>query len=216
MKIKYLAHACFLITSDSGARIITDPYNTGGSLSYKPVSETADIVTSSHGHGDHNAVSSVKGSPSVLQKSGKATVKGISINGIDTFHDTDQGKQRGKNIVFCFDIDGIRLCHVGDLGHPLSQEQTAQLGTVDVLMLPVGGVYTIDAADATAMCLSLKPGLTIPMHYKGPGNDYPVARVDDFLKGKQNVKRVQGSEITLDKDRLPEDEIVVLQAALAG
>lgn len=216
MKIKYLAHASFLVTSDSGTRIVMDPYKAGGPLAYKPVSETADIVTSSHDHGDHNAVSSVKGNPAVLRQSGRTTVKGIAVNGIDAFHDADQGKQRGRNVIFCLDIDGIRLCHMGDLGHPLSQEQTAQIGAVDVLMLPVGGTYTVDAAGATAVYQSLKPGLTIPMHYKTPGTSYPLAEVDSFLEGKKNVERARGSEITLDKASLPEGKIVVLQPALGG
>ena len=115
MKIKWLGHASFLIISDSGLKIITDPYVTGGDLSYGQIKESADIVTVSHDHTDHNNVAAVQGSPRVVR--GAAEVKGIKFNGIPTYHDDTGGGKRGKNTIICFEIDGMRVCHLGDLGH---------------------------------------------------------------------------------------------------
>ncbi|MBI2854801.1 MAG: MBL fold metallo-hydrolase [Chloroflexi bacterium] len=214
MKLKYLAHASFLITSDSGLKIITDPYEVGGGIKYARISESADAVTVSHGHRDHNSVSGVKGSPVVVQSSGATEVKGIQFMGIQTYHDQSQGKQRGNNIVFCFTVDGIRLCHLGDLGHELSQRQVTDIGTVNVLLVPVGGTYALDAGMATSVWKALNPNVTVPMHYKTPKVDFPIAGVDDFLGGKNGVRKVDGSEIMLDAQRLPRSEIAVLEPFL--
>ena len=127
MKVKWLGHASFLITSDSGIKIITDPYPQGSGLSYAPINEAADIVTMSHDHFDHNNISSVPGKPEVVSGSGVKTVKGVQFRGVDTFHDSSQGKDRGANAAFCFSVDGIKLCHLGDLGHRLSDKQIDEI-----------------------------------------------------------------------------------------
>ncbi len=215
MKIKFLGHASFLITSDSGTRIVTDPYVVGGPLTYKPISETADIVTVSHGHGDHSNAGAVKGSPVVIKAPGKTEAKGIPFSGLATFHDQSQGKERGANIVFCFTVDGVKVCHVGDLGHQLSVEQAAEVGTPDLLLLVIGGNYAIGPAEATKVAQQLKPKVIIPMHYRNEACGYPIAPVEDFLKDKKNVKRMNSSELALDAKKLPSDEIVVLKPAMA-
>ncbi|MCX8126881.1 MAG: MBL fold metallo-hydrolase, partial [Dehalococcoidia bacterium] len=120
MKIKWLGHASFLITSSDGLRIITDPYTPGGDLRYAPIRETAEIVTVSHGHFDHGNVSAIGGKPEVVKRS--ATVRGIQFSAIDTFHDGVLGSSRGRNTVFCFSVDNVRLAHFGDLGHTLSPQ----------------------------------------------------------------------------------------------
>jgi L-ascorbate metabolism protein UlaG (beta-lactamase superfamily) len=215
MNIKWLGHSSFLITTGDNVRIITDPYSTGNGINYGPVNEAADIVTVSHGHGDHNNIKAVKGNPSVLQKAGSHTVRGIEFNAVPVFHDGSRGSQRGNNLVFCFKADGLNLCHLGDLGHTLSGEQISHLGPVDVLFIPVGGYFTIDAAEASSVAQSIKPGVIIPMHYKTPKCDYPISPVDDFLQGKPGVRRVSSSEVSLSRDALPgETEIIVLQPAL--
>src|SRR5512136_1846542 len=161
MNIKSLGHACFLIASRGGLRVITDPYTVGGGIDYSPVKETADVVTVSHDHGDHNNVSAVQGKPEVVKGGGTKTVKGVQFKGIATSHDASQGTERGSNTVFCFTIDDLRLCHLGDLGHVLSPGQVAQIGAVDILFVPVGGFFTIDATVATRVCDQLKPRVTI-------------------------------------------------------
>ena len=164
MKIKWLGHAAFLITSDSGTRIITDPYKPADDLKYGKIGESADIVTVSHDHFDHNNAAAVKGSPRVIK--GTTEAKGIKFKGIPTHHDEAGGKQRGNNIIFCFEVDGIRVCHLGDLGHPLDDKQVAEIGKVDIVLTPVGGNFTIDARVATEVCDKLTPRVIIPMHYR--------------------------------------------------
>lgn len=208
MKIKWLGHASFLITSDTGTKIITDPYTPGMGISYGEIKESADIVLVSHGHGDHNNVAAVKGNPEVVKEAGSKTVKGIATKGIATHHDASGGSQRGSNIIFCFTVDGMRLCHLGDLGHPLTDAQAAEIGAVDILLIPVGGFFTIDAAVATQVCEKLKPKVVIPMHYKTAKCGYPIAAVDDFLKGRKDVTKPDKSEVELKKDKLAPGTIV--------
>jgi L-ascorbate metabolism protein UlaG (beta-lactamase superfamily) len=215
MKIKWLGHASFLITSGSGVRVITDPYARGGGIDYGPIQETADIVTVSHKHQDHNNVGAVKGKPTVVDAPGARSVKGIEFLGVASYHDGAKGAQRGPNIIFCFTVDGVRVCHLGDLGHDLDAAKVKEIGAVDVALMPVGGFYTIDAIQAAAVCEALKPKVVIPMHVKTAKCDYPITGVEDFLKGRKNVKRVAGSETEIKKDTLPaETETIVLQHAL--
>jgi L-ascorbate metabolism protein UlaG (beta-lactamase superfamily) len=214
MKVKWLGHASFLITSDAGVKIITDPYPQGSGLSYAPINEAADVVTMSHDHFDHNNVSSVLGKPEVVAGSGVKNIKGIQFKGIASHHDQSQGKERGANTAFCFSVDGIKLCHLGDLGHRLSKEQMADIGGIDVLFIPIGGVFTIDAKMAGTVVDDLKPKIAMPMHYKTAKCDWPLNTVDDFVADKKNVKKLNSSELELRASNLPEaTEIVVLQPA---
>jgi L-ascorbate metabolism protein UlaG (beta-lactamase superfamily) len=213
MKIKWLGHACFLITSDSGTRLIIDPYVAGGPLRYGEIRESADIVTVSHDHSDHNNAAAVGGNPEVVRSTAK--VKGIDFKSIPTYHDEGGGNLRGKNTIFCFEIDGIRLCHLGDLGHRLSDEQVAELGQVDILLIPVGGYFTIDAAVASQVYAKLTPRVVIPMHYKTDKCDYPLAGVDEFLRGKKDVSQPDASEVEFKQQELPAStQIIVLKPAL--
>ena len=215
MIVKWLGHACFLITSKGGVKIITDPYAVGGDINYSPIKETADIVVVSHEHTDHNNVSAVRGKPEIVRGSGTKTARGIQFRGIATYHDASQGRERGRNTVFCFALDDIKLCHLGDLGHILSQSQTEEIGTVDVLFVPVGGSFTINAAEAGQVCDQLNPRLIIPMHFRTPKCAYPIASVADFLKGKKNVRKLDSSEMKLEAETLPAaSEIVVFEPAL--
>ena len=215
MKIKWLGHACFLITSRDGLRVITDPYAVGGGINYSPIKETADVVVVSHDHGDHSNVSTVQGKPEVVKGSGTKTARGIQFKGIASYHDASQGTQRGLNTVFCFAIDNTKLCHLGDLGHVLDPEQVNEIGAVDILFAPVGGFFTIDASVASQVCDQLKPKVVIPMHFKTLKCAYPIAGVEDFLGGKENVRRVGNSEADFERERLPAaTEIVLLQPAL--
>jgi len=215
MKIEWLGHSCFLITSDMGTKIITDPYGTREDLSYGKIAESADIVTVSHGHSDHNNVAAVQGNPEVVQKTGAVKAKGIEFKSIPSYHDNNEGKQRGNNTVFCFAVDGIRLCHLGDLGHQLSDKQVSELGRIDILLIPVGGYYTIDAKVATQVCNQLKPRVIIPMHFKTDKCAFPITGVDEFLKGKDGVTRLDSSEVNFKDGELPATaQIVVLESAL--
>jgi len=213
MKVKYLGHSAFVITSDAGLKIITDPYTRSPSLTYGEIKEAADIVTVSHDHLDHCNAAGVRGNPQVVKGAGRAVAKGIEFNGIASYHDEARGRMRGNNTIFCFEVDGIRVCHLGDLGHQLSSKQVAELGKVDVLLIPVGGYYTIDAKVATQVGNQVKPKVIIPMHFKTDKCGYPIAGVDEFLKGKEGVTRFDASEVDLKQGELP-TQIIVLQPAL--
>lgn len=219
MKLKWLGHAAFMITPDSGIRVITDPYEAGaydGGVGYSPIADAADIVTVSHEHADHNGVAEVSGSPVVVRKTGKYDVKGIPIEGILTCHDCTGGRERGLNTVFCLTIDGIRLCHLGDLGHELSPKELAAIGRPDVLLIPVGGYFTIDAATARKIAEALKPKIVVPMHYKTDKLNFPVAGVEEFIGLMKHypVKHIRSSEVELSRTALPAaTEVWVLQYA---
>ena len=213
MKIKWLGHASFMITSETGTKIITDPYVTTENLNYGEIKESADIVTVTHEHSDHNNVSAVRGNPEVVR--GTAKVKGIEFKGIPTYHDDAEGKSRGSNTILCFEVDGVRVCHLGDLGHPLNDKQVAELGSVDILLIPVGGVFTIDAKVASQVCDRLKPKVIIPMHFKNDRCAFPLAGVDEFLRGKEGVSRLDTSEVEFKQGELPTTtKTIVLKPAL--
>ncbi len=213
MKIKYLAHASFLITSGSGTRIITDPYETSDALKYGAIEETADIVTVSHDHSDHNNAAAVKGNPQVVRES--TEIDGIKIKAVHTLHDTSGGKELGTNTIFCFEIDGIRVCHFGDLGHLLTDNQVVEVGKAHVLLLPVGGHFTIDARTAGEVADQVRARVIIPMHFKTDKAMLPIAVVDEFIKNKTNVTLVDGSEIEFKPGEIPTGpEIMVLKPSL--
>ena len=215
MNIKFLGHATFVITSDTGVKIITDPYETGPDLTYGEIAESADIVTVSHEHLDHGNVAAVKGNPEVVSRAGRAKAKGIEVKGIASYHDDAGGRLRGNNIIFCFEVDGIRVCHLGDLGHLLDGKQVKEIGSVDILLIPVGGYYTIDAKAATKVCDQLKPKVIIPMHYRTEKSIPGILGVDEFLRGKANVTRLDSSQVEFKPGELPAaSKIIVLKPAL--
>ena len=185
---------------------------TGGHaifLSDTSLWKDADVVTVSHGHFDHNAHHLVPGKHEVVDKVGTHTAAGLTFTGVASYHDESKGSTRGENVIFCFEADGVRVCHVGDLGHMLTAEQASACGKVDVLLVPVGGTYTVDAAGAARVAEQLKARIVVPMHYKLPGMSLPIADVEGFLAGKSNVRRADTLEVT--GETLPsEPEIVVL------
>jgi len=208
MIITFLGHAAFLITSESGIKIVTDPYKPGcfnGGIQYAAIAETVDIVTISHEHDDHNDTT-LNGKPEYIRGPGGQVIRGITINGTEVFHDTSSGKERGKNTIFSILVDSVHVVHLGDLGHKLSYSDTAKIGKVDVLFIPVGGYFTIDAATAWDVVKMLKPKVVIPMHYKTAKCGFPIAPVDDFIKGKE-VKKIDG-ELEITSSTLPESTTV--------
>jgi L-ascorbate metabolism protein UlaG (beta-lactamase superfamily) len=218
VKVKWYGHAAFLITSDKGMKIITDPYESGaygGQLAYGKIKDRADIVITTHDHADHNDTKSLPGSPQVVKGSGSKTVQGISFKGLSTYHDPSKGSERGANTIFTFSVDEIQVCHLGDLGHTLSDKELAEVGHVDILLIPVGGYYTIGPKEATDVAKQIEPRVLIPMHFKTEKCGFPIAPVEDFLKGKPNLRRLKASEIAFEKMNLPKQlEIVVLEHAL--
>jgi len=217
LKIKWIGHACFAITAGDGTVIVTDPYEPGaydGALGYGPIPVQPDIATVSHGHEDHGYVQGLQGKPVVIEQGGPYEAKGIKFDTHSVFHDTSQGGERGTNTIICFTIDGVRLCHLGDLGHQLDAATVQAVGEVDVLFVPVGGHFTIDAAEATKVVEILRPRIVVPMHYKTDKCGFPIETVDPFLQGKPDVQRPRSTEFEVEKDDLPAaTKIVVLEHA---
>lgn len=214
MKVKWIGHACFLITSEKGLQILTDPYEEGfqGILTYGPVQEAPDIVTISHQHGDHNYTGSLLSKPDIVQSLGNQWVKGIEFVGFPSYHDRVSGKQRGDNIIFCFAIDGIQICHCGDLGHPIDNDTLHSLGHIDVLLIPIGGpVATLELDEAIALWEKIRPSAVIPMHYKNNKCSFPKYGVEDLVNLKPEAICVGKSEVDFTKERLPTEQIFILE-----
>ncbi len=203
MKIKFLGHAAFMLTSEKGTKIITDPYKPGcfgGDIKYGAITESADIVTISHDHDDHNETN-IKGNPVFVRKPGQSEIKEIKITGIEVFHDKSGGKERGKDIIFNMKIDGVNVVHMGDVGHVISKADADKIGNVDILLIPVGGYFTVDARDAEGIISILKPKVVIPMHYKTSKCEFPIAPIEDFIRNKE-VKEIPG-ELEIRAEELP-------------
>ncbi len=205
MKIRWHGHSCFEIAN--GKTLVTDPHD-GKSIGIKPPDVTADIVLKSHDHFDHNAVRLVKGSDvKVVDKSAPTNIEGVDIYGVDTFHDEDRGAKRGTNIIFKFEIDGVKFCHLGDLGEILTPEHVAKIGDVNILFCPVGGTFTIDAGGAWKVINMIKPKIIVPMHYRVGGLSLSIAPIDGFMErvSGQPVTKV-GNEVEFTKEDLPENQ----------
>lgn len=212
MKIEWYGHACFLITSKENFTILCDPYDD--SIGYKMNNVSADVLLVSHSHYDHNYTRRALGNPYIIKKEGATKVKEVTFKAIPSFHDKNKGKDRGNNLIFSFELEKINVCHLGDLGEVLTLAQINSIGKVDILMVPVGGTFTIDANEANKVCDQLKPKVIIPMHYKTPALKFFLDGVDKFLAGKRNVKKINSTEIDIDLENLPkEEEIIVLDYA---
>jgi len=218
MDIEWLGHAAFLITLENGTRVLTDPYEAGYKdlIRYGPIEVEADAVTVSHEHGDHNHVAGLPGGPQVVRGPGVHTAAGVTFEGLASFHDMVEGKERGPNTIFCFEAEGLRVCHMGDLGHPLDDDLIAALGQVDVLLLPTGGPRaTLPLDDAREVRRRLSPGVTIPMHFKNDKCPFPVHTVDDFLSGEAGARKLNQTRIKVSRQTLPaQAEVWALEPAL--
>ena len=217
MNIKWLGHSCFLITSASGATLLTDPYDTAAfpdTLFYAPIDAAPDVVTVSHSHADHNNTAALGGTPMIVTTAEPRQIHDFGIRGVATWHDTEGGALRGGNMVFILTVDGVTVCHLGDLGHELGPEQVAAIGPVDVLLIPVGGNFTIDAEAATRVWRQLGPAIAIPMHFRNDRCLFAIEGVDAFLGGKKDVDMAGASEIELEAAGLPAGHrIIVLEPA---
>lgn len=211
MTISHIGHSCFKIRGKR-TTLLTDPYSPDSlGLSFPRVK--ADIVTISHNHQDHNYKKGVKDSPVVFSAPGEYEVKGVRIRGLATYHDDKKGKDRGKNTIFRIEIDRISILHCGDLGHPMDDEITETLDEIDIIMIPVGGIYTIDAKKAVEVVTSLEPKIVIPMHYKisefKKDSLKKLSPVSDFLREYDKAPSREG-KLKVSKRSLPEEQMVVV------
>ncbi|MBI4285798.1 MAG: MBL fold metallo-hydrolase [Chloroflexi bacterium] len=178
MEITWLGHSCFRLKG-SHEVVITDPY--APQLGYVLGKQTARIVTVSHQHPGHSYVQGIGGEPKVVSRPGEYEIGGVFIFGIATYHDAEKGSQRGRNTIFLIDIDGVTLCHLGDLGHTLTAQQIEDISKVDVLLVPVGGVTSLNAATAAEVVRQLEPKMVLPMHYRTPQLSH-LDPVEKFLR----------------------------------
>jgi len=214
MEIKYYGQSCFVINANN-ISIAIDPYQEQWGL--KKLKLSADIVLITHDHADHNnaeAVSLKSSKPDIINNPGEYEIKGVFIEGIDSYHDEEKGKTRGQNTIYTINLEKIKICHLGDLGQPeLIDQQLERIGEVDVLMVPVGGNFTIDAVGATKVINQIEPKIVIPMHYKMGGVDLDIAPVEEFLKQEgESVEPIDSLKIS-EKDLLSEGtKILVLKS----
>lgn len=211
MRLHYYAHSAVHLTGQDGASIIIDPYAQSSFLRYEPRFDRADIVVVTHEHGDHNNVAAIPGGPQVVRGGGTQTVHGLTFTGIPSYHDRQQGAQRGPNTIVVFEMDGLRIAHLGDQGVELDAGQYAQLDGVNVLLAPVGGGPTLEPEQVWELVSRVRPNAMIPLHYKTPSVELPIAPRETFLAGKPAVRRVEGAEVEFTAATLPEPiEIVAL------
>ncbi|MGN0823051.1 MAG: MBL fold metallo-hydrolase, partial [Candidatus Gallimonas sp.] len=209
MKIRYLGHSCFSLTESTGTTIVTDPY---GNVGFRLPPLRADAVTISHSHYDHNNVSGVLGNPVVFDKEGTYEIGGVEIEAIKSRHDSENGSRRGENLIFKFRMDGLDICHLGDLGEECSSSLIETLLPVHVLLIPVGGKYTIDSEQAKEYVDRIMPSIVIPMHYKTKGLTLDIDKPDDFLDlfDDDEVEYVEDNEIELLRDDVTEERTKII------
>lgn len=212
MDITYLGQASFKIKTKTGS-LVTDPYDSK-ILGLKFPATEADIVTISHNHADHNAVENVANTKKVISGPGEYEINGISVIGIQTYHDDKKGAERGKNTIYIIEAEGFRLLHLGDLGHKLEDHEIKEIGVIDVLFIPVGGYYTIDAKQGVEVYKQVGASIIVPMHYAVAGLNDEIAQnllpVDDFLK--ESGLRVENlPKLSLKEgDKLSDEEYAVV------
>lgn len=207
MNISYLGHSCFKIEekiNGENISLVTDPFSK--EIGLKVPNVEADIVSVSHDHHDHNNISSLRGTPFVVDSAGEFDVKGVIIEGVRSYHDENKGNDRGSNIIFRFDIEGVSLVHLGDLGDILDNKQLEKIGGVDILFIPVGGKYTLDAKKAVEVISQIEPRIVIPMHYKTKDLKIDIDEVDKFVK-ELGIEAHYEEKLKINKKDLPSEDM---------
>ncbi|MDA8216180.1 MAG: MBL fold metallo-hydrolase [Dehalococcoidales bacterium] len=209
MEISWLGHSCFRLRGKN-VTLVTDPYSDR--VGYKLSRVTADIVTISHDHYDHNNAAVVGGEPKVVKGPGEYEIKGVSIIGVQTAHDGEGGAKRGKNTAYIIEMDDLVVCHLGDLGHILSPQQAEAMSNVNVLMVPVGGNFTINATQAAEVISLVEPQIVIPMHFKTEGLNMDIDPLDRFARAMGIKELTPVPRLSVTKSNLPEEtQVVVLE-----
>ena len=185
LTIKYFGHSCFWVQSDDGLRVLTDPYS--GVLGYVMPPTEADIVLISHNHVMHNCLESVSGHPAVIQSEGYRELNWVKIRGIPSWHDKEQGARHGGNTIFCWDMQALRFCHLGDLGHLPNMDLLAQIGPVDVLFFPIGGGRTLNPDEADELLKQIPHAYAVPMHYRTKYNPRPQFGLEEFMRKQKDI-----------------------------
>jgi L-ascorbate metabolism protein UlaG (beta-lactamase superfamily) len=214
MQIQYYGHSCFKITTKPAGRgqddvvIFIDPFDK--SVGLRPPQGNANLVLVTHDHPDHNNVSALKGDPRVIDIPGEYSVFGVNIIGISSFHDEKGGTERGQNTIYVFETEEMRLCHMGDLGADLSEKQLEEINGVDILMIPIGGKYTIDGEKAADIVRKIEPKVVIPMHYKMPGLTVDIEDEKKFCSEMGNCPKEKVSKFTIKSKDIEEKSMEVM------
>ncbi len=213
MIITWLGHSCFKLQDKAGTdgvTVVTDPYNKEVGLKVPNIE--ADIVTISHDHVDHNNTDALRGNPFIIDCAGEYDVKNVLIEGIDSYHDEEEGKLRGGNVIYRIEIEDISIVHLGDLGHTLDNSQLEKLVGTDILLIPVGGKFTLDAKKAVEVISQIEPRIVIPMHYQTEGLTIDgLDSVDKFIK-ELGLEPSREEKLKISKKDLPQEdmELVIL------
>lgn len=207
MYITWLGQACFKLQDKigpDGVLVVTDPYSD--EIGLKMPHFEADIVTVSHGHFDHNNTGAIRGNPLIINTAGEYEIKGIFIEGVEAWHDEKSGGERGGDIIYRLEMEDISITHLGDLGHVLDSKQLEKLEGTDILLVPVGGQYTINAAKAVEVISQIEPRIVIPMHYKVPGLKVDIDGVDKFIK-ELGLEPRREEKLKITRKDLPQEEL---------
>lgn len=212
MDIHWYGQACFKIKGKN-TTIVIDPFDPEMVGLKLPKDLSGELLLVTHDHKDHAYIEGVNGEPQLIKGPGEYESHGIAIVGVQTYHDTENGAQRGKNTVYNLHIDGVNIVHLGDLGHTLTDEQVQEIGSTDILMIPVGGNYTIDAKLASEVVSQLEPRVIIPMHYKLEGLKVEVGELAPFLKEMAVDENTPSQpKLAITKDKLPDEPQVIVLA----
>lgn len=216
MTIEWIAHSCFQITLEDGREILFDPFES--SIGYEMPNVGPDIVLVSHDHYDHNCLDNVHGEYVLVDQEGHRELDGVTIEGICTYHDHEQGAKRGKTLMFKVTAEGLTVLHMGDVGQVPDEELFGKIGKVDILLIPVGGVYTIDAEEALETCKRIDPNIIVPMHYKTLFLNLdidPVFKFTDAAGRYFDRSRIGGSSFSITAgDKKKRTRIVVMENSL--
>ena len=210
LTLRWFGHAFYFLTSSEGVRVALDPF---GEIGYPMPEVAADVVTLSHEHQDHNGADRLAGSPVVLRGLSTGGVdwnpisyslKDVRITAVPAYHDDVEGRKRGLNTIFIVDTGGLRLAHLSDIGHTLSEATLEAMGRIDILLVPVGGTFSIDGRQAKEIMSRLRPRITVPIHYKTPVTAaWPIEDESAFLEGLENVRRLDTLTVSLTPETLP-------------
>lgn len=210
MLIKWYGHSCFLLTGNNGVRVLMDPCDETTGYTLKDI--PADVVLCSHDHFDHNYVAAAAGSPTVITEPGDTEAAGISFKGVSTWHDKKNGAERGRNVIFVFEMDGLKIAHLGDLGHLPKADVLKELEDVDVMFMPIGGIFTIDAKEALMLRSLLQPRVMIPMHYATPHVKFELGSLQTFINAADtgHIHRLNDSEANITRESIGNNRILIL------
>lgn len=210
VELRWYGQSMVSITSEDGTVVVIDPF--AEEVGYAPPDLSASAVLVSHGHFDHSNVTAVSGDPRILRQAGQVDVGELRLRSVETYHDNLRGFDRGGNLVWVVEVDGLSIAHLGDLGHTFTPVQLEQLQGIDVCFVPVGGTYTLDAASAKTVIEQLGAVLVIPIHYRTSGLalDVPLAPVDDFLADQPRVERPSSPTVEVTADSLPRETTIMV------